>query len=139
MQLTKQILKLSLAVPFVLLLNGCFDETVKCSDEMVKETIKEIYTEQIQSGASNPLLAAMSANFPNLISIESIRPISYNKEVKMRECKAVMHFENETTADLSYTIQTNEDNGDDYYIELDKAFLESLIMSSMMSGLGSNK
>lgn len=135
----KTLLQLSLASSCILLLSGCLNETVKCSDESVQQTIKEIYVEQIQSGQNNPLLATMTKNLPNIESIDSIRPASYDDEIKLRECKAVIHFDNGSTTDVAYSVQENEENSDEFYVELDTTFVESLLMSSIMQGLQSEE
>lgn len=139
MKLIQTLLQFSLASSCVLLLSGCFNETVECSDESVQQTIEEIYVEQIQSGQNNPLLATMTKNLPNIDSIDAIRPASYDDAIKLRECKAVMHFDNGNKVDIAYSIQTNEENSDEFYVELDTTFLEGLLMSSIMQGLQSQE
>lgn len=112
---------------------GCFsNEVAKCSDDSVKELVGKIYSEQINGESANPMLAAISKNFPALSSLESIRAISYDKEVNNRGCKAVMHFEDGSTVDLSYSVQADEEDSSNIYVELDTSFLQGLIMSAMM-------
>ena len=120
------------------LFSGCFNsEVAKCSDESVKELVSQIYNEQIKNNTDNPMLSIYTKMLPELTSLESIRAVSYKKDVNMRECKGVMHFKDGTTTDLQYSVQADEEDSSLIYVELDTTFLQTLLMKSMMQGIDS--
>ena len=115
-------------------LNACSKETPKCSDEDVQVLVSNLYADMLENSAQNILLSAFLVNAPkSLDRLESVRAVSYDKEVKLRECKAVAHFENGYTADIEYTVQLSETNHDEFYVELKGDFLQQLMMNSILS------
>jgi len=123
----------------VIFLSGCFNNNPpKCSDEKVQETVKGLYVQILQNvqNSGNPFLAGFTNSLPqNIKSLSSIRPVAYDEMIQMRTCKANALFENNQTLSIQYTIQTNEENGGDFYIELDTEFLEGLMQQNIMQGI----
>lgn len=119
-----------------LLLTGCINsEPPKCSDDNVKETLREIYAELFVN-AQNNFLAAFVQTLPkNIESISSIRPVAYDESVKLRSCKANVTFENNQSAAIEYTVQQDEENSEEYYVEMNTEFLEGLMQQSIMQNI----
>ncbi len=129
----KKITQISLLLALLVTFSGCFNnEPPKCSDEGVKQTLKDLYTRWTDPNSKEKLL--VSALLPQTISeISSFRSVSYDKETKLRSCKASAKFQNGSEAAIEYTVQTNEEDSSQYYVELSADFLQSLIMNSAMS------
>ena len=125
-----------------LLLTGCFNtDTPKCSDAEVTGLVQEIYTGWVKNveNAQNPMLAMFLKNLPQKITdISSARATSYEKEIKLRTCKADIDFENNTTSTLVYTVQITEEDKENFYVELDSDSLETIMQQSMMSNFYNN-
>jgi hypothetical protein len=128
-----------LSLLLTIFMTGCFNnEPPKCSDDDVQETLKSIYTQVLENvqNSGNPFLAGFTKSLPQGIqSLSSIRPVAYDEAVKIRSCKAEALFDNNQTAAIEYTVQTNEENSDDFYVELNTEFLEGLMQQSIMQGI----
>ena len=122
-----------------ILLTGCFNtQAPKCSDNEVKELVKNIYAEWVFNleASDNPMLAMFLSSLPKGIdTLDSARATSYDKEIKLRKCKADVTFDNNTNATLMYTVQINEEESDNFYVELDSDSLEAIMQQSMMSNI----
>ncbi|MBU1927387.1 hypothetical protein KKG77_00130 [bacterium] len=116
-------------------LSGCFSsEPPKCSDEDVKDIVKSLYVEMIGNMKETTYTAIFAAALPKeMLSIDSIRPVAYDEAVKMRSCKATAKLEGDKEINIEYTIQTNEENSDEYYVELGSDFVEGLMMQNIMN------
>jgi len=131
----------SLSVSFLIIfiLSGCFNtQAPKCSDDAVQETLKDVYLKVLTNlqNSQNPFLAGFTQGLPKSIdTLSSIRAVSYDEAVKIRSCKADVSFDNNQTATLEYTVQLNEENNDEFYVELDTDFLEGLMQESIMQGI----
>ncbi|MEO1938371.1 MAG: hypothetical protein ABGW85_07025 [Sulfurimonas sp.] len=123
------------------LLSGCFkSEAPKCSDPAVKGLVKDLYTESLQKLSSNPMAAMFMGALPKeIVSISAVRPVAYDEKVNLRSCKAEAHFDNNVTANIEYTVQLSEENPEEFYVELDTAFMEGLMQQSMMQGIFETK
>jgi len=120
-----------------LFLTGCFSEAPKCSDAEVKETLKSVYLQVLDNinSSNNMFLAGFASSLPKAIeSIDSIRTVAYDEKIELRQCKADVRFDNNQTASISYSVQVNEENSDEFYVELDTEFVEGLMQSNMMNG-----
>ena len=120
-----------------IMMQGCFtSEPPKCSDDDVKVTLNEVYGQLFTNSQQNIFLAAFMKNLPkNIDSFSSIRATAYDETVKMRSCKADVTFENNQTATIEYSVQLNEENSDEFYVELNPDFLEGLMQQSFMQGI----
>lgn len=117
-------------------LSGCFKtEAPKCSDQEIQESVKEVYgniNNNIQN-SDNTFLSGFSQVLPHkILSLESFRAIAYDKEIKLRSCKAQATFDTNQTLELNYTVQLSEEDSNEYYVELDTVFLETLIQQNLM-------
>ena len=132
---TKKMVKLFMVAAPILVLSGCFEtQAPECSDEAVIETVKNIYTELPEKNKDNPIAGMFMKTLPKSItSLDSIRPISYDENIKLRTCKAQATLENQQTIDLQYTVQTMEKDPDQFYVELNTDFLEGLLMNNIMN------
>ena len=121
------------------LMTGCFNnEPPKCSDESVHVTLQDVYLQVLDNinDSGNPFLAGFSKNLPqNLMSLSSVRAVSYDEAVLLRSCKADALFDNGETVGINYTVQANEENSDEFYVELETEFLEGMMQKSMMQGI----
>ena len=117
-------------------MQGCFSsEPPKCSDENVQETLKGVYA-QLFTNQQNILLSALMQNLPKSIdSLASIRAVAYDEKVKMRSCKADVTFENNQTASVEYSVQMDEEDSENFYVELNTEFLQALMQESMMRNI----
>lgn len=124
---------LAIAVSFMNLnINNLFVSTPKCSSDEVKTLVQDIYSNMINNN-DNILLQAYMAKAPKYIdSLNSIRTVSFDENVNLRECKAVANFENGSSADIEYSVQIS-DNNEEFYVELKKDFLQQIMMQSIMS------
>ena len=132
----KNVGHIALASFLALGLTGCFkSEAPKCSDPEVVKLVEQIYENQMQElQKSNPLAAIFLATLPKrIVAIESARPVKYDENIKLRSCKGVAHFEDNRTANIEYTVQLDEMNGDQFYVELQMGFLEGLAQQGMMN------
>lgn len=115
------------------LLTGCFTkEPPKCSDDDVKETLQGIYSDLIAKSQNNFMAMFLQALPKEIDSFSSIRPVAYDEKVKIRTCKADVTFENNQTASIEYTVQLNEEENEEFYVELKTDFLEALVQQSIM-------
>jgi len=138
---TKKIVKLFLLAAPLLALSGCLDsQAPECSDESVIETVKNIYTEIPEKNKDNPIAGMLMKTLPKSItSLDSIRPISYDENVKLRTCKAQATLENDQIIDLQYTVQSVENDTDQFYVELNTDFIEGLLMTNIMKSTANNE
>lgn len=120
-------------------MTGCFStQAPKCSDEDVKITLNEIYTEHIETlkESGNPLLYMFISFIPSeMTSIESIRTAGYDEKIKMRSCKANVTFDNNQSAAIEYSIQLDEEDADNFYVEINTEFFEEMLKHSMMQNI----
>ena len=123
-----------LTVPLVML-SGCLNtEAPECSDEDVVGTVKNIYAELPEKNKDNPIAGMFMKTLPKSItSLESIRPVSYEENVKLRTCKAQATLENGQTIDIQYTVQSVENDSAQFYVELNTDFIENLMMTNIMN------
>ena len=132
---------LFIALFISIFVTGCFNnEPPKCSDKEVEVSVKKLYIQVLGNikKSNNPFLLGFMQKLPqNIQSLSSIRAVAYEEKIKMRSCKAEAIFENNQTASIKFTIQTNEEN-DDFYVELDTEFLEGLMQESIMQGIFNN-
>ncbi|WP_456451761.1 hypothetical protein [Hydrogenimonas sp.] len=131
-----------LAFAVALGMTGCFkSEAPQCSDPEVVKLVEQIYENQMQElQKSNPLAAIFLATLPKkIVKIESARPVKYDENVKLRSCKGIAHFEDNRTANIEYTVQLDEKNSDQFYVELQMDFLEGLAQQNMMDMIMNEK
>jgi hypothetical protein len=125
-----------------LLLTGCFNtDAPKCSDKEVTDLVKNIYSDWVNNAeqSQNPMLAMFLNNLPkNITDISSARATSYDKEIKLRTCKADITFDNNATTSLMYTVQITEEDSENFYVELNSDSLEGIMQQSMMSNIYNN-
>ncbi len=110
-------------------LSGCFNaEAPKCSDLNVQNRVKKIYAEQIISLADkNPMALIFVEALPKrMVRIDFARPIKYEENIKMRSCKAIAYFDNNSSANIEYTVQLDEKNSKKFYVELNMDFLDDV-------------
>lgn len=122
----------------VLLLTGCFEtKAPMCSDNDVAELVEEIYAEHVEElDNDNPMSAMYIDVLPKkIIKLDSARAVRYDKEVKLRECKAVAYFDNNQTQDIEYTVQLNEQDDTQFYVELDLSFVEDLVKAGLLQNV----
>ena len=125
----------ALAMVTALSLGGCFkSEAPKCSDPQVVDMVKKIYHENIAEMAdANPMFAIFKEAIPDrIVSIDSARPVSYDEKVDLRSCKAIAHFDDNRTANIEYTVQLDEKNKDQFYVELKLDFVQGLAQQGIM-------
>ncbi len=126
----------------VLTLGGCFkSEAPKCSDKEVVQLVKQIYTEHIgELSKSNPMFMIFAAAIPKkIVKIDSARPVSYDEKIHLRQCKAQAYFDDNRTAPIEYTVQLDEKNSDQFYVELSFEFLQPLAQQGMMQQILKDK
>ena len=119
-------------------LSGCLQtEAPKCSDSDVTGLVEQIYAEHIEElKKDNPMAAMYVEMVPKkIVKIDSARAMRYDKEVKLRECKAVAYFENNQSSDIEYTVQLDEQDESQFYVELDLDFLEDLLKSGLWKNI----
>ncbi|MBU1218050.1 hypothetical protein KJ870_07610 [bacterium] len=116
-------------------LSGCLSsEAPKCSDEDVTNLVKDLYVQMLDNMKETPYTAMFVTALPKeMLSIDSIRPVAYDEGIKMRSCKATAKLEGDKEINIEYTIQTNEENSDEYYVELGSDFVEGLMMQNIMN------
>jgi len=123
----------------ILMLTGCTDDTApKCSDKDVKNTIKNIYKEWSNNinNSDNPMFYIFKGNIPNsIISFDSPRTMAYDEEIKLRTCKIGITLDDDTTAIFGYTVQLNEEDLSNFYVEIDEKSLEEIAQASLMKNL----
>ncbi|WP_457597008.1 hypothetical protein [Hydrogenimonas sp.] len=123
-------------------LTGCFkSEAPKCSDPEVVKLVEQIYAEQIaELQKNNPLAGIFLAGLPKkMVSIESARPVKYDENIQLRSCKGVAHFDDNSSANIEYTVQLDEKNKNQFYVELKMDFLEGMAQRSMMDMMMNDK
>lgn len=124
-----------LAVAMALSLSGCFkSEAPKCSDPQVVKLVEQLYAQQIEDLKKNNPLAAMfiTAMPQKMVRIDSARPVKYDENVKLRSCKGEAVFDDNRTANIEYTVQLDEKNHDQFYVELKMDFIQGLAQQGMM-------
>ncbi|QOP40249.1 hypothetical protein [Sulfurimonas marina] len=126
-------------IPTVLLalfMSGCFsDNAPKCSNEDVQDTVKQVYTNILDNAqnSNNLFLAGFTKSLPKaMVELSSFRAVAYDETVKLRSCKAEALFDTDQTMEISYTVQLDEQDSDQFYVELDTAFMETLMQQSIM-------
>jgi hypothetical protein len=132
-----KIVTIATACALTFMLSGCFEsEAPKCSDPAVKGLVKNLYQNSVKELSNNPMTAIFIAALPKEIrSFSAVRPVAYDEKVKLRSCKAEAHFDGNVTANIEYTVQLSEENPEEFYVELDTAFMEGLVQQSMMQGI----
>lgn len=94
-----------------LVMNGCGDSTPSCSEDVVKELVLEIttdeFTKQIGSVQTNKVLKD--------VQLIAIRTNSADTTAKKTECAAQLKFINGNTSDITYDAQYT-DSGDEVYV-----------------------
>ncbi len=117
-------------------LNGCFEsqEAPSCSDGRVTEMVQQIYADHMKSaGGENIFAQVFLAAAPGRIAkIDVARAVAYDEKLKLRSCKAEATFENNATSPIEYTVQLDEKDPEQMYIELKLDFLEQLMQQGMM-------
>ncbi len=119
----------------IITLTGCVKtEAPKCSDSEVESTLKKIYTQQMEKTSANMLAQVLLASVPKTISeINSARPISYDENINLRSCKAEATLGKDITSTIEYTVQLDEKNNGQFYVELQMDFIEDLAQQGMMN------
>ncbi len=128
-------IKLLLFTTCLLVLNtGCFKNGApSCTNKEVKATVMELYLEVSGSGYSLGKLT-----LPNtMTSLDNVRPTSYDKEIKLRTCKANAHFDTGDVMEIEYTVQLMEDTNQPY-IELKNDFAQQLLQQKIYENLNKN-
>jgi len=127
------------AVSAALLFSGCFkNEPPKCSDPDVKSSVKKLYGDMKKKIYENPMSAIFTffsgkKILPQkMVSLSNTRPIAYDENIKLRQCKADARFDNNESVTVIYTVQLSEENPDEYYVELSSDFLEPLMKKNLM-------
>ncbi len=122
-----------------LLFTGCFNtEAPKCSDKEVTSLLKETYTQwrENMEKSGNPLMAVYSVMLPKkIVNIDAPRASAYDPNIKLRSCKAEVTFDNNITGTLAYTVQIDEKDSDQFYLELDSDSLTALLQQSLMGNV----
>lgn len=125
----KKTIGLTLAATIAFSFSGCLkSEAPKCSDAGVKELLKDLYQMEMDSPLYNK-----KDGFPAILSIDSVRTLSYDKEVAKRECKATVNFDRDLSGDIEYSVQLSEEIEGDYYVETKTSFVGILMMSAMQN------
>lgn len=75
----------------------------------------------------------------NIVAISSTRAVSYDKEIKLRHCKADVSLDNDTSSSLLYSVQVDEEDTDNFYVELDSDSLGTIAQQATMRQLLKNK
>ena len=118
-------------------LSGCMEskEAPSCSNEQIKIMVKEIYVKHLKDSAKGNMLAQvyLSTVPKHIVKLESARAVAYDEKIMLRSCKAEAVFEGNTTANIAYTVQLDENNKDKMYVELQLDFLESLMQQGLMN------
>ena len=120
----------------MIMLQGCFEkEAPQCSDEAIITTVQELYAEHMQKNDNTNILAqVLMASVPKkILSIHSARAVAYKENIHLRSCKAEAVMEGNITSSIEYTVQLDEKNDDQFYIELDMEFIETLAQQGMMN------
>ncbi len=119
----------------MLILNGCFNtEAPKCSDEKIEKMVKEIYADHVKTLSTENILAQLLlVTVPKkIVKLDAARPVSYDEKITLRSCKANATFETNITVPVEYTVQLDEKNKEQIYVELKLDFLEDLAQQGMM-------
>lgn len=130
---------MKLVLPTILLtilMTGCFNtDAPKCSNDDVQETVKQVYENVLENAqnSDNIILAGFTKSLPTSITeLSSFRAVAYDKSVKLRTCKADALFDTNQTIEISYTVQLDEEDSDQFYVELDTEFMETLMQQNIM-------
>jgi len=114
--------------------NQYFDPVPKCSDEAVLSLLPELYgsmrQSSIESAGWNDILLA-SVGLPQSIErIELARSTGYKRSIKLRSCSANAIFavnnQKEITINISYSVQLNEQNSEEFFVILEPDFISTL-------------
>jgi len=126
---------LALLILAVFTLNGCMEkEAPKCSTTEVKNTVKKIYSQQMEKMKDNILMIAFMGTVPKTItSVDSIRAVAYDETVGLRSCKAEATLGEGLKSPIEYTVQLDEKNSNQFYVELQMDFIETLAQQGMMN------
>jgi len=119
----------------IIAFSGCSTDTPKCSDVRVKTKVINTYKKWKDelNNTKNPLFEIfLKGKIPNLLVLKNARAISYNKEIKLRECKAEAIFDNNQTWTIHYTVQNSEENPRDFYVEISKKSLDKVAKESIV-------
>lgn len=120
----------------MLTLNGCFEtEAPECSSEQVTGMVQEIYEKQMKEmGGDNILTQVLFATVPKkIIKVDTARPVAYDENIHLRSCKASATLEGNITSPIEYTVQLDEKNSDQIYVELKMDFVEDLAQQGIMN------
>ncbi len=135
--------KIYLLTPLIAMfaLTGCFkSEAPKCSDTEVKKTLKKLYAQKMIEMKGNVLTMFFTAAVPKTItSIGAARAISYDEKVNLRSCKAEATLGEGITSAIEYTVQLDEENNGQFYVELQMGFVETLAQQGIMNQLMEEK
>jgi len=132
--------KFVIAALVLLLFTGCFKkEPPKCSDNDTIVTVQDIFAQNIEK-VMQPFYALMQTkvkkmdlNLPHkIVTIKDARPQSYDEHVKRRVCKATAKFDNGLSAQITYSVQLDEQDSSKFYVELQSDFMEPLLQESIM-------
>ncbi len=128
--------KLGVLVLVLVMMSGCFQKEVpKCSDDNVKNVLSEIYGNWSQNinNSDNPVLIMFKGAIPNsIVSFSSPRTLGFDKEIQLRTCKMDVTFDNNQSNTLQYTVQLDEEDNENFYVEISEDSLESIAQESMM-------
>ena len=133
----KTIVNLCMIGALSLGLSGCMEskEAPSCSNEQIKIMVKEIYVKHIKDSAKENILAQvfLAAAPQHIVKLESARAMAYDEKIMLRSCKAEAVFDGNTTANITYTVQLDENDKDKLYVELQLDFLEALMQQGLMN------
>ena len=137
----KKLVKYLLLCIVAVSLSGCFkSEVPKCSDEQVVKLVSNIYAENISDIENNPFVKMIGPVLPKrIVRIESARPVKYDENIKLRSCKGIAYFDDNRTATIEYTVQLDEKDSSQFYVELKMDFLEGLVQEGVLKHLFKQK
>jgi len=105
----------------------------KCSDKETINSLKKIYIN------INKQQSKVTKLPKSIKSLNSIRATSYNRDIALRGCKALVKLSNDTELNMQYTVQLDETNSDNFYVEIEQSFISNLIAQSYLKNLRKTK
>ncbi len=120
-------------------MSGCMEtkEVPSCADVQVEKMLKEIYAKHIkETGSANIIAQMFLASVPKqILKLDSARAVAYDDKIMLRSCKAEATLEGNVTTAIEYSVQLDEKNKEQMYVELKLDFLEGLMQQGMMNQL----
>jgi len=139
------ILGVSIATTSVLI-TGCGDTNISkkeaplCSDTKIIDTLKKTYYERVQKIKKNPGRGITTRIFvmavpEKMIDITSARSVEYKENINLRSCKAKVFMGKDITLPVEYTVQADEKNSEQIYVDLNMNFLQGTVQPSILKRL----